>query len=542
MNSFSVFFSTAFIFLTLGSAHAADNFTSMVYPGPDGSLVYAADEHGNTIPDFSNAGYGGGGAALPYVPVKETLWPVEGDNAMRIQEAIDTVSALEPDENGLRGAVLLKRGRYILDSPIQLYAGGVVLRGEGSGADGTVLFGRGVITADDIEDLHFGANFVLVHGSAGREELPNTAVEITDDYVPVGARQFIVGKKRSFAIGDKVIVRRRSNDEWFTVIGESNKKWRERTRTIAEHYDFDRIVTGVDGNIVTVDAPLTIAIEKRFGGGEIVKYRDPGRIYNVGIENLRGESDFDLIVRRIDYGNMDREPYYGEEYYADENHYWNFIHIDNAVNAWVRDISASYFAGSAVLLGQGSKWVTVQDCAAAEPVSYCAGWRRYVYQICGQLCLVQRCESTKGRHTFVMCGFQTCGPNVFLDCVEHRKYGSSEPHMSLVTGALYDNVHTAITLRYAKSSIARWMSVNGTLWNCEGMFICQQPPVGQNYAFGQIGIHAMIFNRNLIDYGKPQGHIESWDRHVSPRSLYLAQLRERLGDDAVQAIAGDSAP
>ncbi len=534
-----ILFCIAITFLAVSPVLTAENHTSLVYPGPDGKLVYVADEHGNTIPDFSNAGYGAGGAALPYVPVKETLWPVEGDNSIRIQEAIDRVSAIEPDKNGFRGAVLLKRGRYILDSPIHITAGGVVLRGEGNSVEGTVLFGRGEITADDMVDLHFDANLVIVRGLAGREELPGSAVEITDDYVPVGARRFIVAKKRSFAIGDKVIVRRRSNDEWFQVIGESNKEWRKITRTITEHYDFDRVVTGVDGNVITVDAPITIAIEKQFGGGEIVAYQDPGRIYNVGIENLRGESDFDLIVRRIDYGNMDREPYYGEEYYADENHYWNFIHVDNTVNAWVRDVSASYFAGSAVFLGQGAKWVTVQDCVATEPVSYCAGWRRYVFQICGQLCLVQRCQSTKGRHTFVMGGFQTCGPNVFLDCVEHQKYGSSEPHMSLVTGALYDNVHTAITLRYAKSSVARWMSVNGTLWNCEGMFICQQPPVGQNYAFGQIGIHAMIFNRNLIDYKKPQGHIESWDRHVSPRSLYLAQLADRLGDNAVQAVSGE---
>ena len=30
---------------------------SMVYPGMDGKLVYAADSLGNKIPDFSNAGY-----------------------------------------------------------------------------------------------------------------------------------------------------------------------------------------------------------------------------------------------------------------------------------------------------------------------------------------------------------------------------------------------------------------------------------------------------------------------------------------------------
>jgi|SRR5450759_3254903 len=35
--------------------------TSLVYPGTDGRLVYVADSLGNKIPDFSNAGYKGGG-------------------------------------------------------------------------------------------------------------------------------------------------------------------------------------------------------------------------------------------------------------------------------------------------------------------------------------------------------------------------------------------------------------------------------------------------------------------------------------------------
>src|SRR5688500_13866203 len=84
--------------------------TSMVYPGIDGKLVYVADSLGNKIPDFSNAGYKGGGVAIPYVPVKVTVWPVAGDNADNVQAAIDKVSAMPLDASGFRGAVLLKMG------------------------------------------------------------------------------------------------------------------------------------------------------------------------------------------------------------------------------------------------------------------------------------------------------------------------------------------------------------------------------------------------------------------------------------------------
>src|SRR5690606_18515649 len=79
--------------------------TSRVYPGTDGRLSYLPDESGNTIHDASHAGFGGGGVAIPAVPVRETLWPVPGDNTAHLQAAIDRVAALAPDATGMRGAL-----------------------------------------------------------------------------------------------------------------------------------------------------------------------------------------------------------------------------------------------------------------------------------------------------------------------------------------------------------------------------------------------------------------------------------------------------
>ena len=85
--------------------------TTLVYPGADGRLVYVADSLGNKIPDFSNAGYKGGGVPIPYVAVKKVIWPVLGDNSQKIQAAIDSVSALPIDALGFRGAILFKNGK-----------------------------------------------------------------------------------------------------------------------------------------------------------------------------------------------------------------------------------------------------------------------------------------------------------------------------------------------------------------------------------------------------------------------------------------------
>jgi beta-galactosidase len=110
---------------------AEQSRSEWVYPGPDGKLIYKTTSAGDRIMDFSCAGYMGGGVALPEVPVKATVTPVEGDNTAAIQEAIDKVSAMSL-EKGFRGAVLLGPGDYNCSGTISIRASGVVLRGSGA--------------------------------------------------------------------------------------------------------------------------------------------------------------------------------------------------------------------------------------------------------------------------------------------------------------------------------------------------------------------------------------------------------------------------
>ena len=122
----------------------------MVQPTPDGALRYSPDRYGNTLPDFSHAGFRGGGVPLPVpaeIPVKATVAPGED-----VQAAIDAVSVLPMSANGYRGAVLLQRGRHPIDVAHRLtvVTSGVVLRGEGAGEDGTLLIGVGPFAKPDI--------------------------------------------------------------------------------------------------------------------------------------------------------------------------------------------------------------------------------------------------------------------------------------------------------------------------------------------------------------------------------------------------------
>jgi hypothetical protein len=563
--------------------------TSRVYPGGDGKLVYVPDDQGNVIHDASHAGYGGGGAAIPTVAVKETIWPVAGDNTAHVQAAIDKVSALPLDRNGFRGVVLLRAGYYKMAMPVDIRVSGVVLRGEGMGDTGTVIIGTGTgrppAPAAPAGGAGGPAGAVApggggAQGPAGaaggrgagpggrgggaggrgggapggrgggggggrptliriagasyvalREEMKQA---VTDDYVPVGARSFRVASASGFRPGDAVIVRRIGNQDWINELGMNTDAPGGRWQPF--NIDWDRVVVDVQGNTITVDAPITCAIEKRFGGGDVTKCDEGGRIENVGVENMRGVSEFDPAVRTRNYGNMDRQNYVAEEYYSDENHYSNFITFDNIKNGWVRNATALHFVYSMVGTSRGSKWITVQDCVSKEPISQRAGARRFVFALRGQLALVQRCHSDKGRHSF-MTGQPTASNNVFLDCKATSPYSSSEPHEQWATGGLYDNIEAPLTARFWKNITIGWAGANTVFWNCKGDFLVQKPPTAQNYTFGHIGVNAVVFNIPLQDTTKDVGHLESLDRHVRPRSLYLTQLRERLGEAAVRNVA-----
>ncbi len=180
--------------------------------------LYANVGQDNTvhrIPDYSFAGYMQGGVPLPTAEVVAMVSPGDGDARERIQEAIDAVSARTPGPDGLRGALLLTRGTYEVGDTLHITADGVVLRGEGQGADGTVL----VATRRAQHDL------IRVAGSAGLREVDGTRTPITSEYVPVGATTFDVASADGLASGSRIAVLRTPNDRWIDELDMGRWGW-----------------------------------------------------------------------------------------------------------------------------------------------------------------------------------------------------------------------------------------------------------------------------------------------------------------------------
>ncbi|MCX6954620.1 MAG: hypothetical protein NTV51_20900 [Verrucomicrobia bacterium] len=486
--------------------------TRLVSVGADGSLAYTPYTlQGDTLPDFSHCGFGGGGVPLPAAVVRETLSPEAGtaDDTARIQAALDRIGNLPLGADGLRGAVLLRRGAYRCAGVLKLNASGVVLRGEGDGEDGTIL----TATARKQQPL------VQIGGTAARDD-PKTSRAISDAYVPVGVRSFSVADASGLAVGQNVFVVRHSNAAWISAIGmdriqvrssapESTKQW--------SPFDlrFDRVITAIEGTRLTVDAPIVCAIDRRWGGGAVVRYNDAGRIERCGVESLRAMSVYDeKKTERVD----------GETAYVDESHATYLVAFGAVKNAWARKLTTLHFYHGPTSIGGAAKWITVEDCRSLAPVSQITGGRRYPFSIDGQLSLVQRCYSDHGRHAFVF-GARVPGPNVFRECRSEHDHATSEPHHRWSVGGLYDNVEAQMAMqdRQWMGSGHGWAGANYVVWNSRGSLICQQPPTAQNFAIGFVG------KRGKDAFPRPAGWWESEGTPVEPRSLYAAQLQARLG-------------
>lgn len=458
----------------------------------------------NTVPDFSRAGYKGGGVAIPFIPAAVTVSDGPGDDSVLIQTAIDTVSALPLGTNGFRGAVLLKAGDYTVSNTLNIAASGVVIRGEGSqDAGGT----RITCTATNQSNL-----FEVDNGGDRPREVSGTDEVITDAFVPVGATGFNVADASGFAPGDQIIVQNNMNQKWIDDISNMGQwGWTASGYQLT----FRRTIVATNGNRVTLDAPLVQAIETRYGGGQIYKYNYSGEMENIGFEGLRLEST------------------YGSE--TDEDHGWSAIVIKRLNNGWVRQVTGRCFGFGLVNILSNSRQITVEDCAMLDPKSIITGGRRYSFNIDdSQYILMQRCFTRGGRHDFAS-GSKTPGPNVFVDCRANETYSDIGPHHRYATGQIYDNIlggSINVQNRTDWGSGHGWAGAQVMFWNCDAdSIICDAPTGAMNWCVGSIGT-------------KTEGKVPTepfgiWDSHntpVQPRSLFYAQLAERLGANALNNI------
>lgn len=462
-----------------------------------GHLNYTPDDKGNIIPEFSRVGFYAGDKEIPDINVVKTVMP-SADGESQIQAAINEVAKLPLDKNGFRGAILLKKGTYNINNKITIPASGIVLRGEGND---TKLVAMGTVNRPLID----------VSGTGKAQEISGNRTKITDDYVPVGATSFNVTDAAKFKAGDRVIVYRPGTEEWVhdlkmdQIVGrQGTKQWQPNEYNL----QYERVITKVEGNKLFIDNPIVMALETKYGGGEVYKYSFNGRLSHIGIENLYCES----------------------EYLTDtsENHSWDAVYFDKVENGWVRNVSAKYFAYACVHLDSWAKNISVLDCTCTDHKSVITGGRRYSFCNEGQQNLFINCHAADGRHDFVTQA-RTCGPNVFYNCTAKRTHADIGPHHRWSSGTLYDNIVTDgeinIQDRGNMGSGHGWVGVTQILWNCTVKRAAVQSPWvnGNNYSIGTKGAKDPGHFKD-----RPDGIWEGQNQDgLEPKSLYMAQFNAR---------------
>jgi hypothetical protein len=514
MRQSAVSASIALTALAVGQDHTAAH-SQWVYFNHSKKLVYKSLKTGDRIVDFSYAGYMGGGVALPVVPVRRTVSPYGGDDSAAIQAAIDEVSQIAP-VGGVRGAVLLSAGHFHCTKTLTIGASGVVLRGSGSGEAETTIELTG--------DPHIG---ISIAGESKIEPLGKTTT-LADAYVSAGSLSLRVRDVSLFHAGDIIQIVRPVTTAWlhFMEMDEMVRAGKKQT-WVAGELTTERIVRAIEGNKLLLDVPLTDSYDAKYLGADgttVGKIEHVGEIGQAGVEYLR-------IVAPARKITLNDRPFNG-------------LVMKNAVDSWVRNLRF-VDTTEAVAIAKGTRRITVDQVDAIQSIPIQGAAKPADFSAGGTQILFNRCTGSGDNVFYVVTGDREQGPNVVLNCVFHGN-GHLQPHQRWATGLLVDSCQVPeggidLMNRGSMGSGHGWTMGWGVVWNSTAKsFVIQMPPGSANWSIGNSGEQA-LGSRPTFDPGPslpllPQGFVESQSQPVTPSSLYLEQLKERLGPQAVKNI------
>jgi hypothetical protein len=477
--------------------------------------------------DFSYAGYMGGGVALPGVPVAITIKPSGGkDDSALIQGAINKVSALTM-HGKFRGAVLLGPGTFNCPTTLSVAADGVVLRGSGCGPTGAIttinLTGRPHLAISVRKAGSSRRQREIETEPDGNSSSPRTGLRtlISDAYAPSGSSSFHVADASHFAVGDWIEIRRPVTEKWVAFMQMDDlvrdgrpQTWIRTGGSIAA----ERRIAAISGSEITVDVPLSDSFDSRYlnpPGTSVGKIARPGEVAQVGLESFHIQCE-------------------GQHFNHDQAHF-NAIRMDGQ-DCWVRDLISDETMDS---IGVNGRRITLERVAVNRKAQHVGASKPAEFAPNGTQVLMDRCSVTADNVWFCATGAEVSGPIVLLNCTFNGA-SDAESHQRWSTGILYDNCKApggGITIRNRGSmgSGHGWTMGWGVIWNCQAKdYIVQNPPGAVNWEIGSSGVNNLAARPFAEGPKLPGGTIDSYEHAVEPGSLYLEQLRERLGEGAVR--------
>jgi len=127
---------------------------------------------------------------------------------------------------------------------------------------------------------------------SGKQQIQTlgTPVHIVEPYVPSGPQSVTLDDASSFAPGDSIRITRYTTPQWLHFMGMDRMVRGGKQESWVGNLIFTvRMVTGREGNALTLDVPLTDSYDRTFlppEEAEVAKIAISGRIEQDGIESL----------------------------------------------------------------------------------------------------------------------------------------------------------------------------------------------------------------------------------------------------------------
>jgi len=287
-----------------------------------------------------------------------------------------------------------------------------------------------------------------------------------------------------------------------------------------------RLVTAVEGNAVTFQIALMDSYDSKLLGTEhftVQPVAVTGQVKEVGVEDLR------IVAPAVSVSFHDAHTIAME--------------MNAAADSWVRNV-AMIDTTEGVRMDFNSERITLTRVDVEQSTTVTSSAKPFDFAINGTQVLVDRATGTGDKVFYFATEPRQQGPVVILNSVFHGD-GSIEPHQRWSTGLLVDNCSVPdggihLRNRGILGSGHGWTIGWGVVWNSTASnFIIQQAPGTITWAMGNRGPlkrQAMPNGNGSRGAPLPSGIIESQGKPVTPRSLYLAQLAERLGTGALRNI------
>lgn len=498
---------------------------------------WSRDAARSPLPDFSYAGYARGESAPPVVdgPIFEVTdfgaVPDDGqDDIAAIQRAIDAA------EKAGGGVVRFPKGVFDFDKAgrggfLRIRAGNIVLRGAGSGADGTILHDHAFSNSPDPRRTWL-ANTVPSFVHAGPFDLAGLEgygygpergeVLTTIDPAPRNARQLTVDNPANLRVGQTVLLAMTDPD------GSLVRELTAPMTRVARAYQgvgvqrFQQLVTieRIDGKRITIDAPIRWQLEQRWAPSlHAIRV-----IEQVGIESIRMRTNW-------------RGPF-RHHASVEGNDGWNHIRFDQVRSGWVRDVVHDGTT-MAVMLAS-TKNCTVMNGRIEGP----QGHNGYVVIGCATDNLFVDLDGATAFHTFQIQGNPV--GNVFLRC-RGDEPSAIDSHGGLGVATLFDScVGLVFSGGGADNNVPPRHAHGLVLWNWQvgrrNPYNGREQPmfakINECPGFIAVGVRGRdgqalqwqdAANKSQSrDADVPGAYVESLGEPVEPASLYEAQLQQRL--------------